>query len=160
MLSLRSHVTTSSTLLCLPSRFHKKLFSLKLLFSLGTIHLCQPHGRKAGGGGDLKSVTCLWILLFLHNIYVVLFCRWRGFFRKLIFCGRHTCMTLYSAWLWLFFFLSIFFTNYGIWSSRGVKSQKHWSVLYNKWTMWIDTSWTMACVIEWITFWKDAETFS
>ena len=54
MLSLRSHVTTSSTLLCLPSRFHKKLFSLKLLFSLGTIHLCQPHGRKAGGGWGLE----------------------------------------------------------------------------------------------------------
>ena len=54
MLSLRSHITTSSTLLCLPSRFHKKLFSLKLLFSLGTIHLCQPHGRKAGGGWGLE----------------------------------------------------------------------------------------------------------
>ena len=54
MLSLRSHATTSSTLLCLPSRFHKKLFSLKLLFSLGTIHLCQPHGRKAGGGWGLE----------------------------------------------------------------------------------------------------------
>ena len=87
--------------------------SWKIIFSQTPFfirdHTFMPTTRKKGcGGGDLKSVTCLWILLFLHNIYVVLFCRWRGFFTKLIFCGGHTCMTLYSAWLWLFFFLPYF----------------------------------------------------
>ena len=51
MLSLRSHITTSSTLLCLPSRFHKKLFSLKLLFSLGTIHYANHTEESVGGVG-------------------------------------------------------------------------------------------------------------
>ena len=42
-----------------------------------------------GGGGVLKSVTCLHIRLFLNSRSIAHFCQWGcgG-------CGRHNCMIL------------------------------------------------------------------
>ena len=118
--------TISFTLLCLPSRFHKKFFPIKLLFSLGTIHLFHPLGRGVVRG-DLKLVTCLWILLSLNNRSIVLFCRRREVFHKI---GGF----LWTSYMYLSacMYVSIFFTNYRITSSLGVKSQKHWWALYDK----------------------------
>ena len=54
---------------------------------------------QKGGGGVLKFVTCLWILLFLNNRSIVHFygC-WGGggevgVKKLVIFCGRHKSMT-------------------------------------------------------------------
>ena len=85
MLSLRSHITTSSTLLCLPSRFHKKLFSLKLLFSLGTIHLCQPHGRKGAGVGTWNLSRACGFYCFYTTYMLFYFADGRGFSQNWFF---------------------------------------------------------------------------
>ena len=109
MLSLRSHITTSSTLLCLPSRFHKKLFSLKLLFSLGTIHLCQPHGRKAGGGWGLEicHVPVDSIVFTQHICCSIL--QMEGVFHKIDFLWRsHMYDALLSLTLAVLFSSHIF----------------------------------------------------
>ena len=54
------------------------------------------------GGGVLKCVTCLQILLFLNKSPIIHFCRWRGWntghgglrdHKISHFCGRHKCMT-------------------------------------------------------------------
>ena len=58
--------------------YNQKLFLvivLKLRKVYGTIHLWRPHER---GGGVLKSVMCLRILLFLNNRSIVHFCGWWG----------------------------------------------------------------------------------
>ena len=59
-------------------------------------HTFMTSTRKEGGG-ILKFVTCLRILLFLNNRSIVDFCGWRGYgggVKKLvIFCGRHQWMT-------------------------------------------------------------------
>ena len=55
---------------------------------------------RKGGGGVLKFVICLRILLFLNNRSIVQFCEWRGLGwgggaggQKIgYFCGRHKWM--------------------------------------------------------------------
>ena len=43
-----------------------------------------------GGGGVLKFVTCLHILLFLNSIVFAHFCRWGC----VVLFGHHNCMIL------------------------------------------------------------------
>ena len=67
----------------------------------GSSYIKLPKGpyiydvHTEGGGGVLKFVTCLRILLFLNNGSIVHFCGCggRGIKKLVIFCGRHKWMT-------------------------------------------------------------------